>query len=161
MFANSSSQNQSRHLAKEIAVLLYSRANSSRIFYTQWSCCISSIYFCCVISTTDILSFIYSLIGFNCHRRNNSKTYSHEKNTFHYYLLLEEKPWEPFLSNIILIIIKKWNKMNFLERVLSNYVLAWSQMFNYKDKTSRIPFWHFFLLDGLIGGLISVLSNNG
>ena len=51
--------------------------------------------------------------------------------------------------------------MNFIERVLSNYVLAWSQMFNYKDKTSRVPFWHFFVLDGLIGGLISVLSNNG
>ncbi len=65
------------------------------------------------------------------------------------------------MSNIILIIIKNWNKMNFLERVLSNYVLAWTQMFNYKDKTSRVPFWHFFLLDGLIGGLISVLSNNG
>ncbi len=50
--------------------------------------------------------------------------------------------------------------MNFLERVLSNYFLAWSQIFNYTDKTSRIPFWHFFILDGLIGALISVLSNN-
>ena len=51
--------------------------------------------------------------------------------------------------------------MNFLERVLSNYFLAWTQIFNYKDKTSRIPFWHFFILDGLIGTLISLLSNNG
>ena len=51
--------------------------------------------------------------------------------------------------------------MQFLERVLSNYFLAWSQMFNYKDKTSRIPFWHFFILDGLIGALVSRLSNNG
>ncbi len=50
--------------------------------------------------------------------------------------------------------------MNFLERVLSNYFLAWSQIFNYKDKTSRIPFWHFFILDGLIGALVSILSNN-
>jgi len=50
--------------------------------------------------------------------------------------------------------------MNFLERVLSNYFLAWSQIFNYKDKTSRIPFWHFFILDGLIGALVSVFSNN-
>tara|TARA_X000000368_G_C22613898_1_gene529234 strand:+ start:188 stop:550 length:363 start_codon:yes stop_codon:yes gene_type:complete len=50
--------------------------------------------------------------------------------------------------------------MNFLERVLSNYFLAWSQMFNYTDKTSRIPFWHFFILDGIIGALITVLSNN-
>ena len=50
--------------------------------------------------------------------------------------------------------------MNFLERVLSNYFLAWSQIFNYKDKTSRIPFWHFFILDGLIGAVISILSNN-
>ena len=49
--------------------------------------------------------------------------------------------------------------MNFLERVLSNYFLAWSQIFNYKDKTSRIPFWHFFVLDGVIGFLIT-LSNN-
>ena len=50
--------------------------------------------------------------------------------------------------------------MNFLDRVLSNYFLAWSQIFNYKDKTTRIPFWHFFILDGLIGALISILSNN-
>ena len=51
--------------------------------------------------------------------------------------------------------------MNFLNRVLSNYFLAWSQIFNYKDNTSRIPFWHFFILDGLIGALVNVLSNNG
>ncbi len=51
--------------------------------------------------------------------------------------------------------------MNFLERVLSNYFLAWSQMFNYEDKTSRVPFWHFFFLNGLIGAVILVLSNNG
>ena len=51
--------------------------------------------------------------------------------------------------------------MQFLERVLSNYFLAWSQIFNYQDKTSRIPFWHFFFLDELIGISISVLSNNG
>ena len=50
--------------------------------------------------------------------------------------------------------------MNFLERVLSNYFLAWSQIFNYKDKTSRIPFWHFFILDGLVGTLVSILSSN-
>ena len=50
--------------------------------------------------------------------------------------------------------------MNFLERVLSNYFLAWSQIFNYKDKTTRTPFWHFFILDGLIGALIASLSNN-
>ena len=50
--------------------------------------------------------------------------------------------------------------MNFLERVLSNYFLAWSQIFNYKDKTSRIPFWHFFIVDGLIGAVVSVFSNN-
>ena len=50
--------------------------------------------------------------------------------------------------------------MSFLERVLSNYFLAWSQIFNYKDKTSRIPFWHFFILDGLIGTLITLSSNN-
>ena len=50
--------------------------------------------------------------------------------------------------------------MNFLERVLSNYCLAWSQIFNYKDKTSRIPFWHFFILDGLIGALVSTSTNN-
>ena len=50
--------------------------------------------------------------------------------------------------------------MNFLERVLSNYFLAWSQIFNYTDKTSRIPFWHFFILDGLIGAIVSALSNN-
>ena len=51
--------------------------------------------------------------------------------------------------------------MNFLERVLSNYFLAWSQIFNYTDKTSRIPFWHFFILDGLIGALVSAFTNNG
>ena len=51
--------------------------------------------------------------------------------------------------------------MNFLDRVLSNYFLAWSQIFNYKDKTSRIPFWHFFILDALIGALVSVISTNG
>ena len=51
-------------------------------------------------------------------------------------------------------------KMNFIERVLSNYFLAWSQIFNYKDKTSRIPFWHFFILDGIIGTLVSFLSIN-
>jgi len=50
--------------------------------------------------------------------------------------------------------------MNFLERVFSNYFLAWSQIFNYTDKTSRIPFWHFFILDGLIGALVSVFSTN-
>ena len=50
--------------------------------------------------------------------------------------------------------------MNFLYRVLSNYFLAWSQISNYTDKTSRIPFWHFFILDGLIGTLVSILSNN-
>ncbi len=50
--------------------------------------------------------------------------------------------------------------MNFVERVLSNYFLAWSQIFNYNDKTSRIPFWHFFILDGIIGALFSVFSSN-
>tara|TARA_Y100001968_G_scaffold283222_1_gene281706 strand:- start:200 stop:565 length:366 start_codon:yes stop_codon:yes gene_type:complete len=50
--------------------------------------------------------------------------------------------------------------MNFLERVISNYFLAWSQIFNYTDKTSRIPFWHFFILDGLVGALVAVFSNN-
>ena len=50
--------------------------------------------------------------------------------------------------------------MIFLERVLSNYFLAWSQILNYKDKTRRIPFWHFFILDGLIGAVVSILSNN-
>tara|TARA_B100001029_G_scaffold59680_1_gene48229 strand:- start:82 stop:444 length:363 start_codon:yes stop_codon:yes gene_type:complete len=51
--------------------------------------------------------------------------------------------------------------MNFLERVLSNYFLAWSQIFNYKDKTCRMPFWHFFFVDGLIGTLVSILSKDG
>tara|TARA_B100001250_G_scaffold381144_1_gene373208 strand:+ start:688 stop:1050 length:363 start_codon:yes stop_codon:yes gene_type:complete len=50
--------------------------------------------------------------------------------------------------------------MNFFERVISNYFLAWSQIFNYKDKTTRTPFWHFFILDSLIGTLVSILSNN-
>tara|TARA_Y100001968_G_scaffold130099_1_gene118775 strand:+ start:2051 stop:2413 length:363 start_codon:yes stop_codon:yes gene_type:complete len=50
--------------------------------------------------------------------------------------------------------------MNFIERVFSNYFLAWSQIFNYTDKTSRIPFWHFFILDGLIGSIVSILSSN-
>ena len=50
--------------------------------------------------------------------------------------------------------------MDFIERVFSNYFLAWSQMFNYKDKTTRIPFWHFFIVDGLIGALISLSSAN-
>ncbi len=50
--------------------------------------------------------------------------------------------------------------MNFLERVITNYLLAWSQIFNYKDKTSRTPFWHFFILDGLIGTLVSVFSKS-
>ena len=50
-------------------------------------------------------------------------------------------------------------RMNFLERVLSNYFLAWSQIFNYKEKTARIPFGHFFILDGLIGALISLSSS--
>ena len=50
--------------------------------------------------------------------------------------------------------------MNFLERVISNYFLAWSQIFNYTDKTSRIPFWHFFILDGLIGAFITLSSTN-
>ena len=55
---------------------------------------------------------------------------------------------------------KNYKRMNFLERVLSNYFLAWSQIFNYTDKTSRIPFWHFFILDGLISAIVSILSNN-
>ena len=50
--------------------------------------------------------------------------------------------------------------MNFLERVISNYFLAWQQIFNYTDKTSRVPFWHFYFLDGLIGTLIFYLFNN-
>ena len=50
--------------------------------------------------------------------------------------------------------------MNFLERVFSNYFLAWSQIFNYTEKTSRIPFWHFFILDGFIGALLLVFSEN-
>ena len=48
--------------------------------------------------------------------------------------------------------------MNFLERVISNYFLAWTQIFNYSEKTSRIPFWHFYFLDGLIGALITFSS---
>ena len=48
--------------------------------------------------------------------------------------------------------------MNFLERVISNYFLAWRQIFNYSDKTSRVPFWHFYFLDGLIGALITFSS---
>ena len=50
--------------------------------------------------------------------------------------------------------------MSFLERVLSNYLLAWSQIFNYTDKTSRIPFWHYFIMDGLISSLLSIFSAN-
>jgi len=50
--------------------------------------------------------------------------------------------------------------MNFIDRVISNYILAWGQIFNYKDKTSRIPFWHFFFLNGIVGALVLVLSNN-
>ena len=48
--------------------------------------------------------------------------------------------------------------MDFLERVISNYFLAWTQIFNYSEKTSRIPFWHFYFLDGLIGALINFSS---
>ena len=51
-------------------------------------------------------------------------------------------------------------KMDFLDRVFSNYFLAWSLIFNYKDKTSRIAFWHFFIIDGLIGTFITILSSN-
>ena len=50
--------------------------------------------------------------------------------------------------------------MNFLNRVLSNYFLAWSQIFNYKDKASRVPFWHFFFLNALVGTLVSFLYYN-
>ena len=50
--------------------------------------------------------------------------------------------------------------MNFLERVFSNYFLAWRQIFNYTDRTSRIPFWHFFILDGLISAIVSASTNN-
>tara|TARA_Y100001968_G_C19211818_1_gene645126 strand:+ start:517 stop:879 length:363 start_codon:yes stop_codon:yes gene_type:complete len=50
--------------------------------------------------------------------------------------------------------------MNFLARVFSNYFLAWRQIFNYTDKTGRIPFWHFFFLNLIIGESISALSNN-
>ena len=50
--------------------------------------------------------------------------------------------------------------MNFIERVISNYFLAWSQIFNYSDKTGRIPFWHFYFLDGLVGSLITISSYN-
>ena len=50
--------------------------------------------------------------------------------------------------------------MSFLERVFSNYFLAWSQIFNYTDKTSRIPFWHFFILDGFISSFLSVFSSS-
>tara|TARA_B100000700_G_scaffold235338_1_gene260998 strand:+ start:345 stop:707 length:363 start_codon:yes stop_codon:yes gene_type:complete len=50
--------------------------------------------------------------------------------------------------------------MNFLERVILNYFLAWRQMFNYHDKTSRIPFWHFYCLDGVIVTLIFINSSN-
>ncbi len=50
--------------------------------------------------------------------------------------------------------------MNFIERVISNYFLAWTQIFNYSDKTGRIPFWHFYFLDGLIGAFITFSSAN-
>tara|TARA_B100000700_G_scaffold263509_1_gene300700 strand:+ start:6763 stop:7125 length:363 start_codon:yes stop_codon:yes gene_type:complete len=50
--------------------------------------------------------------------------------------------------------------MDFFERVFSNYFLAWSQIFNYTDKTSRLAFWHFFIIDGLIGTLFSFSSNS-
>ena len=48
--------------------------------------------------------------------------------------------------------------MSFLERVFSNYFLAWSQIFNYTDKTSRIAFWHFIILDSLVGTLATIYS---
>tara|TARA_B100000700_G_scaffold50089_1_gene53139 strand:+ start:1168 stop:1545 length:378 start_codon:yes stop_codon:yes gene_type:complete len=50
--------------------------------------------------------------------------------------------------------------MNFIERVISNYFLAWNQIFNYTNETGRIPFWHFFIVDGLIGTFISIASTN-
>ena len=50
--------------------------------------------------------------------------------------------------------------MGFINEVFSNYFLAWTQIFNYSDKTKRIPFWHFFILDGLIGALITLSSAN-
>ena len=59
-----------------------------------------------------------------------------------------------------MIICTYKNKDEFFRESSSNYFLAWSQIFNYKDKTSRIPFWHFFILDGLIGAVVSILSNN-
>tara|TARA_Y100001968_G_C19253141_1_gene665476 strand:+ start:453 stop:824 length:372 start_codon:yes stop_codon:yes gene_type:complete len=50
--------------------------------------------------------------------------------------------------------------MNFLERLLSNYFLAWQQIFNYTDKTTRIPFWHFYFVDGFIGALLYLSSSS-
>ena len=49
--------------------------------------------------------------------------------------------------------------MNFLERVISNYFLAWRNAFNYLGKTKRIPFWHFFFIDGLIYSLLAIYSS--
>ena len=48
--------------------------------------------------------------------------------------------------------------MDFLLRVFSNYFLAFRQIFNYTDKTTRIPFWHFFILDGLVGLSLSSVN---
>ena len=68
--------------------------------------------------------------------------------------------FEAFFGKSYIINVTYFKKMNFLEKVISNYLLAWTQIFNYTDKTSRIPFWHFFILDGFIGILVSVVSNN-
>ena len=55
-----------------------------------------------------------------------------------------------FLSGKIWFRVFKERKLNPILRIFNNYFLAWTSYNNYKGKTNRVEFWHFYLSNLLI-----------
>lgn len=55
-----------------------------------------------------------------------------------------------FFSGKIWFRVFKEKKLNPILRIFNNYFLAWTSYNNYKGKTNRVEFWHFYLSNLLI-----------
>ena len=55
-----------------------------------------------------------------------------------------------FLLGKVWFRVFKERKLNPILRIFNNYFLAWTSFNNYKGKTNRVEFWHFYLSNLLI-----------
>ncbi len=63
-----------------------------------------------------------------------------------------------FVLGIIWFKFFKERKLNSILKVFNNYFLAWTSFNNYKGKTNRVEFWHFYLFNIFIFYLIKFFA---